>query len=172
MYHPVFPHSPGLPPVSMTDPSRVSTADCILLNRSNYRKENKPGIVKPHPPPLRPSPEGQPYFWLQQVSLTCMFKGAASGNTKAPLNRAAKVVHWRSSEPESAQTFERNLAEPCSGVHAAFKLVKVVLWGNKKVVVSLFKSTIAHPPAPKSDTSGTASTKVKGQAKGFDSPCP
>lgn len=44
----------------------------------------------PSPPaPLRPSLERQPYFCLQQVSLTCNFKGAASGNSKAPLNRAA-----------------------------------------------------------------------------------
>ncbi|XP_018536480.1 fructose-2,6-bisphosphatase TIGAR B isoform X2 [Lates calcarifer] len=44
----------GLVPVSMADRSLVSTTDCILLNRSNYRKENRPEIVHPshrHPPP-------------------------------------------------------------------------------------------------------------------------
>ena len=56
MFHPVYmlamPHSQthGLMPASMADRSLVSTTDCILLNRSNYRKENKPEIVKPSPP--------------------------------------------------------------------------------------------------------------------------
>lgn len=130
------PHSQthGLVPVSMADRSLVSTTDCILLNQSNYRKENKPEIVKL--PPLRPAPECQPYFWLQQVSLTCKFKGATNGNTKAPLNRAAKVVHLsfpplsdidnRAGSHQALKCLKEiiNLADICAQIHASFDLVK------------------------------------------------
>lgn len=132
-----MPHSPtyGLVPLSMADRSLVSTTDCRLLNRSNYRKEKKPEIVNLPPPLLRPSPECQPYFWLRRVSLTCKFKGATSGNTKAPLNRAA-IVHLsfslcRTSIIEQGAIKRSkglkeiiNLADIWAELHASLNLVK------------------------------------------------
>lgn len=60
-------------------PSRPPTTDCIWLNRSNYRKENKPEIE--HPPP-QPHPLLWGPFWSVSpisVSSRCLLHASLRG---------------------------------------------------------------------------------------------
>lgn len=105
MHHPVSPLS-------------ASTTDCILLNRSNYRKENNPELA--HPTRSSEALSGASALFLSPAGVSYM--QVSSGNSKAPLNRAANVVHFFLFCFLLLQKALRKLAHITAAVHASFKL--------------------------------------------------